>query len=57
MSQETEVHAPTHQPNPTTLAAIEDDQAESMTLEELKAWLIESDSLRPLPYPLAFPHE
>lgn len=44
MSQETEVHTPTHQPNPTTLAAIEDNQAESMTLEELKAWLIEGDS-------------
>lgn len=57
MLQETKVHAPIHQPNQTTLAAIEDDQAESITLEELKAWLIETDSLRPLPYPLEFPHE
>lgn len=39
MFQETEVHEPIHQPNQTTLAAIEDDQAESITLEELQAWL------------------
>lgn len=57
MFQETEVYTPAYQPNQTTLAAIEDDQAERITLEELKAWLIETDSLRPLPYPLAFPHE
>ena len=43
LSQETEVHTPAYQPNQTTLAAIEDDQAERMTLEELKAWLIEGD--------------
>lgn len=54
MLQETKVHTPIHQPNQTTLAAIEDDQAERITLEELKAWLIETDSLRPLPSRLNF---
>lgn len=44
MSQEAEVCTTAYQPNQTTLAAIEDNQAESMTLEELKAWLSEGDS-------------
>lgn len=44
MFQETEVHTPIHQPNQTTLAAIEDDQTENITLEELKAWLIENEA-------------
>jgi hypothetical protein len=44
MSEPLESQTTLKQPNQSTLDAIEDEQAETMTLEELKAWLLESES-------------
>lgn len=44
MSEAIESQTTLKQPNQNTLDTIEDEQAETITLQELKAWLLEIES-------------